>query len=162
MEQHQNYISLQKEGDRAEMKNRQGLFLTNIIGKLFEKVLANRNRERIEQTISPNQCGGIKNRGIVDHLFTMRAIIDYYCVINKDLYIFFGYLEKCFDKLWLKDCITELWKTNIPANEAYLVYLVNKQRKIQIETPMGMANKIEVDKIVRQGTVFGPILILDI
>ena len=51
-----------KKGDRAEMKNRRGLFLTNIISKLFEKVLANRNRDRIEQSISPNQCRGIKNR----------------------------------------------------------------------------------------------------
>ena len=76
-----------KKGDRAEMKNRRGLFVTNIISKLFEKVLANRNRDRIEQSISPNQCRGIKNRGTVDHLFTMRAII-YYRVINKDLYIF--------------------------------------------------------------------------
>ena len=147
-----------KKGDRAEMKNRRGLFLTNIISKLFEKVLANRNRERIEQTISPNQCGGIKNRGTVDHLFTMRAIIDYYRAIKKDLYIFFGDLEKCFDKLWLKDCMIELWRTNIPANEAYLVYLMNKQSKIQIDTPMGMTNIIEVEEVVRQGTVFGPML----
>ena len=108
MEQYDNKIYIQKKGDRAEMKNRRGLFLTNIISKLFEKVLANRNRERIEQSISPNQCGGIKNRGTVDHLFTMRAIIDYYRVLNKDLYLFFGDLEKCFDKLWLKDCMIEL------------------------------------------------------
>eukprot|EP00112_Aurelia_sp_Birch-Aquarium-sp1_P026251 Seg92.1 transcript_id=Seg92.1/GoldUCD/mRNA.D3Y31 product="LINE-1 retrotransposable element ORF2 protein" pseudo=true protein_id=Seg92.1/GoldUCD/D3Y31 len=147
-----------KKGDRAEMKNRRGLFLTNIISKLFEKVLANRNRERIEQSISPNQCGGIKNRGTVDHLFTMRAIIDYYRSINKELYIFFGDLEKCFDKLWLKDCMIELWRTKIPANEAYLVYLMNKHSNIQIDTPMGMTNAIEVHEIVRQGTVFGPML----
>eukprot|EP00112_Aurelia_sp_Birch-Aquarium-sp1_P016262 Seg3671.3 transcript_id=Seg3671.3/GoldUCD/mRNA.D3Y31 product="hypothetical protein" protein_id=Seg3671.3/GoldUCD/D3Y31 len=88
----------------------------------------------------------------------MRAIIDYYCSINKELYIFFGDLERCFDKLWLKDCMIELWRTKIPANEAYLVYLMNKHSSIQIDTPMGMTNAIEVHEIVRQGTVFGPML----
>ena len=72
--------------------------------------------------------------------------------------LFFGDLEKRFDKHWLKDCMIELWRTKIPANEAYLVYLMNKQSKIQIDTPMGMTNIIEVDEIVRQGTVFGPML----
>ena len=52
----------------------------------------------------------------------------------------------------------ELWRTNIPANDAYLVYLMNKQSKIQIDTPMGRTNTIEVVEIVRQGTVFGPML----
>ena len=52
----------------------------------------------------------------------------------------------------------ELWRTDIPANEAYLVYLMNKQSKIQIDTLMGRTNIIEVDEIVRQGTVFGPML----
>ena len=52
----------------------------------------------------------------------------------------------------------EQWRTKILANEAYLVYLMNKQSKIQIDTRMGMTNIIEVDEIVRQGTVFGPML----
>ena len=54
MEQYDNKIYIQKKGNRAEMKNRRGLFLKNIISKLFEKVLVNRNRDRIERSISQN------------------------------------------------------------------------------------------------------------
>ncbi len=84
--------------------------------------------------------------------FPVRAVIDYYRRINKELFLFFWDLEKCFDKLWLKDCIIELWRTKIPANKAYLIYLMNKQSKIQIDTPVGMTNTIQVNEI------FGPIL----
>eukprot|EP00794_Sanderia_malayensis_P004142 gene4142-4695_t len=142
------------KGSRAEMKNTRGLFITNVVSKLYEKVLSIRNYKYIESYLSSYQCGGVRNRGTSDHLFTVRAMIDYYKFINKDLYIFFGDLEKCFDKLWLRDSIVELWKTGMPAIETYSVYLRNKIACAVIETPVGVTQCIEFNEIVRQGTVY--------
>ena len=72
-----------KKGERTSMKNRRGIFLNNIISKLFEKVIALRNEKVVQNKISQFQCGGIKNRGTVDHLFTLRAVIDYYRYMKK-------------------------------------------------------------------------------
>ena len=146
------------KGSKAEMKNRRGLFITNIIGKLYEKVIAIRNTETIERYLSPYQCGGVKDRGTADHLFTLRALMEYYAYMNKDLYVFFGDLEKCFDKLWLKDCIIELWRSGMPPAEIYTIYLMNRSANAVIETPVGETRQINLKEIVRQGTVFGPIL----
>ena len=40
------------KGKRTEMKNRRGIFLTNIVSKLFEKILANRNENLVRDHLS--------------------------------------------------------------------------------------------------------------
>ena len=147
-----------KKGERTSMKNRRGIFLTNIISKLFEKVIALRNEKIVQNKISQFQCGGIKNRGTVDHLFTLRAVIDYYRYMKKHLYIFFGDMEKCFDKLWLKDCVIDLWRTGMPIDEVYMIYLLNKESNAVVDTPFGITREIVLTETVRQGTIYGPIL----
>ena len=42
--------------------------------------------------------------------------MDDYRQKKKDLHVFYGDLEKCFDKLWLKDSLVELWKTGMKSN----------------------------------------------
>ena len=71
---------------------------------------------------------------------------------SKDLYVFYGDLEKCFDRLWLKDSLVELLKTGIRANKIIICYEMNKC-SITIETPFGKTKKIEVEEVVRQGTI---------
>ena len=40
--------------------------------------------------------------------------------------------------------------------EVYMLYEMNKESNIVIETPVGMTNSITVHEIVQQGTIFGP------
>ena len=48
------------KGSRSEVKNRRGIFLTNNISKVFEKVLMEKTRESVEG--SRWQCGGRSGR----------------------------------------------------------------------------------------------------
>ena len=43
-----------------KMTNKRGLFLTNILGKIFERVIKERNREAYSEGLSPNQIGGVR------------------------------------------------------------------------------------------------------
>ena len=52
-------------GERTKMKNQRGIFLTNIVSKVFERVLLNRNREKIDEATSEFQCGGRKGRSTI-------------------------------------------------------------------------------------------------
>ena len=40
--------------------------------------------------------------------------------------------------------------------EVYMLYEMNKESHIVIETPVGMTDGITVHEIVKQGTIFGP------
>ena len=70
----------------------------------------------------------------------------------------FGDAVKCFDKLWLKDSLVELYKAGCDLQDIQMVYKMNAGTVIEVETPSGMTEKLNVGEVVKQGTVLGPTL----
>ena len=143
---------------KMEMENRRGLFLTNILSKCMEKLLLNRRKEEIEGNITPFQCGGVKGRSICDNLFILNTVMDEYRERKENLYILFGDLEKCYDKLCLKDCIIELVEIGVPVEEAMYIYGMNRNIEAEVDTPLGKTEPINIKEVVRQGTIYGTTL----
>ena len=75
---------------------------------------------------------------------------------QKKTYCYFADAYKCFDKLWQKDCLVELWRAGMRDRKVYMLYEMNKESHIAIDTPVGMAYSITVHEIVKQNTIFGP------
>ena len=76
--------------------------------KCTERIILNRRQEAIEASVKPMQFGGITSVSISDNLFISNNVIAQFKKQKRNLYVIFGDLEKCFDKLYLKDCIIEL------------------------------------------------------
>ena len=148
--------SIHKKGSKTKMENRRGLFITNIISKVYEKVIKRRNPIVPNEGISWFQCGGQQNRSTIDHIMTLMAIADRQRYLKKKTYCVFVDAEKCFDKLWLKDCIIEIIKAGHNVNDAMMVYKLNKQAEVIIETPVGQSEEIQINETVRQDTIYGP------
>ena len=96
-----NSISKGK-GDKKSMETRRGLFITNTVSKLFEKVKMDKKREEIENGIRQFQAGGIQGKSTVDNIMTVNATIDYNNFTNSKTYLFFADAYKCIDKIGLK------------------------------------------------------------
>ena len=139
-----------------DMVDKRGLFLTNIISKCMEKIILNRRLEALQEDMQPFQNGGIKGRSTCDNLFIVNNVIEDYRKRKENLYILFGDLEKCFDKLYLKDCIIELEGAGVPVEEAIFIYNMNKNIQAEVNTPVGITKTFEIKEAVRQGTVLGP------
>ena len=94
------------------------------------------------------QTGGAKGKGVVDNLFILRGIIDHSVYLNKPTSVTFYDIEKCFDSLWLEDCINTLWENGVQDDTIYLSpecqSLCNSEHTLK--------------HIVKQATVLGPIL----
>ena len=139
--------------------HRRGLFITNIIGKIFERLIKERNQEEGNMlTMSPFQCGGVKGRSTVDNVFTLIAIIQRNQYLGLSTYCVFIDLTKCFDKLWLEDCLVELMKAGMNIDDVKMVYEMNKVAKVVVDTPVGDTDQFEVRDTVKQGTIFGPVM----
>ena len=80
------------------------MFITEIVSKVYEKVLKNRNTEHLEKYMSPFQTGGTKGRATVDNKIVLSEVIRRNRKMKIKTYIVFGDAVKCFDKLWLKRC----------------------------------------------------------
>ena len=69
--------------------------------------------------------------------------------------MFFADAVKRFDKLWLKDCLLEMYNLGYNPNTLKNLYEMNKETDIIIRTPVGNTDNIQVKEVVKQGTVFG-------
>ena len=148
--------SISKGGlNNNDVEKRRGLFITNVVNKVYEKIKMEQYDEEINRGISKYQCGGKKERSAVDHVMTLNAIIEYNKSIGSETYVLFADAYKCFDKLNLKNCIIDMYE-DIGAEEAMKLYKLNENGKAIIKTPMGDIGPIDANEIVRQGTITGP------
>ena len=69
------------------------------------------------------------------------------------MYFFFADLVKCFDRLWLKDCINDLNECGMRERELGLIYKLNKEAHFKVNSPAGITREVKVAEIVKQGTV---------
>ena len=115
----------------------------------------------IESKMSDSNIGARKERNIRDHLFILYGIMN--SVVHGgeesvDIQIYD--VEKCFDKLWLEDCLLDLHDT-LPLegrNDKFsLIYKMNEDNFVAIKTTAGLTDRINLKQIVMQGGKWGPI-----
>ena len=148
----------QKKGTFRKLDHYRGIFLVPILGIIFEKLLKKKISDTLQQNISKFQNGGMKGKGVVDNLFILRDIINPANYLGKKLWLTFYDTEKCFDSLWLEDCINSFWDLDAEDDILCLIHLKNMKATVTIKTPLGDTNPLFLSNFVKQGTVFGPVL----
>ena len=109
--------STHKKGPIEELTNKRGLFLTNVLSKTFEKITDKENPVKFDKS----QSGGTKKRGTVDNWLMVNAVIEEGKRLGKPVYLFFADLVKCFDRLWLKDCLNDLYDCGMREREVMMI-----------------------------------------
>ena len=144
-----------KKGSFKKLNNYRGIFIVPILSIIFDKIFKNRITPTLQQHMSNFQNGGSKGKGVVDNLFILRALSDHAKYLNKELWITFYDIEKCFDSLWLEDRINSLWENGVKDD-----ILSEREGKCccQVKTPFGETDPLSFMNIVKQGTVLGPVL----
>ena len=84
-----------KRGDRKDPNNYRGISIINSIAKFFDMVLCN----RLELWFKPyrEQAGAQKGRGCIEHIVTLRLLIDYAKKKKIKLFITFVDFSKAYD-----------------------------------------------------------------
>ena len=147
-----------RKGTFRKLDNYRGIFLVPILSIIFEKLLKNRISDTLQQNISKFQNGGMKGKGVVDNLFILRGSINHANYLGKELLVTFYDIEKCFDSLWLEDCINSLWDLGVRDDVLCLIYVMNIKATVTIKTPFGDTDPLFLSNFVKQGTVLGPVL----
>ena len=140
------------KGSRKHLEYYRGIFLCNIISKLFEKLVKGRIKNQL-QKVNILQAGSRNNRGPPDSLFLVNGMIDHAKYINKQLFLTFYDYSTCFDSLWLEDSMISLWELGVRNELFSLIYKLNENSKIRVKTPFGMSDYFNSPRIVKQGSV---------
>ena len=94
----------------------------------------------------------------MDNIIIINAIIEKQRQSHKNTYLFFADSEKCFDKLWLKDCLIDMEEIGYNRNDIKIIYEMNKKAEIIVDITVGQTESIIIKEIVKQGSIFGPIM----
>ena len=109
-----------------------------ILSLIFEKLLKNRITPTLKQDMTSFQTGGVKGKGVADNLFLLRGAIDHCRYLGGgELWLTFYDIEKCFDSLWLEDCINSLYENGVKVDILDLIYRLNQRAEIVVRTPFG-------------------------
>ena len=64
---------------------------------------------------------------------------------------------KCFDEMWYEETQNDLWNVKVQDDKFALISKLDEKCRIVVKTPCGVTDKFELERIVLQGSVFGPI-----
>ena len=129
--------------------------------RIIDRLIYDDKYESIDQNMSCSNVGGRKEKNIRNHLFIVYGVIN--SVMNNEsppVDIQFYDLKQCFDAMWLEESMNDLCDS-IPQNDwdnkLALVYQNNCENHVGIKTPFGLTDRVQINKIVTQGGVWGPI-----
>ena len=148
-------ILKKKKGSFKKLNNYRGIFIVPILSIIFEKLLKNRITPTLKQHMSNFQNGGAKGKGVVDNLFILRALFDHVKYLNKELWLTFYDIEKCFDSLWLEDCINFLWENGVKHDTLSLIYYLNEKANVVVKTPFGDTDPLSFYEHCQAGNSIG-------
>ena len=70
------------KGDPSEFSNQRNIHTKEAIPKLFEGIIVDLSKEKLVQTCSKFQIGGIPGHRPQEHLFTVKSVISLYSILN--------------------------------------------------------------------------------
>ena len=144
------------KGNKNDFDSYRGIFRVPIIRTILDRLIYYDQYEVIDQALSDSNVGARKKRNVRDNIFVLNAVTN--SVINgesdpKDVQVFD--IEKCFDALWVQECINDMFETGFDNDKLPLLFIENQNAKVAIKSPTGISNRVFIRNIIMQGTVWG-------
>ena len=67
-------------------------------------------------------------------------------------------VEKCFDALWLQECINDVFDAGLQNDKLPLLFLENCNAKVAVKSSRGISKRKDIKNIIMQGSVWGSLL----
>ena len=146
-------------GARNCFENYRGIFRVPILRIIMDRLIYNDEYHNIDANLTDSNVGARKNRNIRDNIFVVNAInnsVVYGKEDPVDIQVFD--VEKCFDALWVEECINDIFEAGLDNDKLVLLFLENQNANIAIKTPGGKSSRTSIKNIIMQGTVWGSLL----
>ena len=155
------YITpIYKSGDPKDPGNYRGITLLSCLGKLFTSVINNRLTAFVKQNniVGPEQAGFKKDHSTIDHIFTLKMLIDLYLFKKKRIYCCFIDYSKAFDTIPRIELWRKLLNCNIKGKIFQLVQNLYNKAKSSVIINGKLSDSFPCQTGVRQGDNLSPLL----
>ena len=148
-----------QKGSRHVMDAYRGIFRVMVFRNILERLIYNDEYETIDSNLTDSNVGARKSRNIRDNLFVLYAIQNSVikggqAPIDIDIYD----MKKCFDSLWVEECVNDLYEAGLTNDKLNLLFLMNQNAQVAIKTQFGTTKRTDIKNIIMQGTVWGSLM----
>ena len=144
------------KGPKNNFDSYRGIFRVPILRTILDRLIYNDLYDTIEESLSDSNVGASRGRNVRDNIFTLNAITNSIINGNEDpIDIQLFDIEKCFDTLWVEECINDLFDSGLQNDKLPLLYMENQNAEIAIKTQTGITDRKSIKNIIMQGSIFG-------
>ncbi|CAH2097258.1 unnamed protein product [Euphydryas editha] len=140
-----------KRGDKSLLKNYRPISLLSHVYKLFSRVVTNRLATRLDDFQPPEQAGFRKGYSTVDHIHTVRQIIQKTEEYNQPLCMAFVDYEKAFDSIETWAVLDSLQRCHIDWRYIEVLRCMYDAAKMTVHIQDQQTRPIFLRRGVRQG-----------
>jgi hypothetical protein len=148
-------ILIHKKGSIEEMKNYRPISLLSNLYKTFTKLLTTRLTPKLDSGQPVEQAGFRRGFSPIDHIHTLRQIVEKRNEFQRPLCMAFIDYEKAFDSLKTKAISEAL--TTLETEKIYIDLIQNIYENATATFMLnGIEGKIKLEKGIRQGDALSP------
>ena len=116
--------------------------------------------EVMDNSISDSNIGTCKGKNVRNHIFIVNTII--HDVLskksNKPIDIMVLDYKQMLDSECLYECMNDVYEAGVVDEKFVLLYELNRENFLAVQTPNGLSKRECVKEIVMQGDVLAPII----
>lgn len=150
-------ILLYKKGDHTNIENYRPISLLSHMYKLLTKIITNRLTAKLDAYQPVEQAGFRKGFGTIDHLQTIRTLIEKTTEYNIPIHLAFVDYHKAFDSIETWAFLTAMEDARIDSRYCNIIKNIYDKATFHVKIDDDLkTDKILLGKGVRQGDTISP------
>ncbi len=154
-------VPIYKKGDPLDCNNYRGISIASCLGKAFNGILCQRLSNYVEDRgkISSTQAAFRKNYSTIDHIYTLKSIVNKYVLRQKSkLYCCFVDFRKAYDSVWRDGLMLKLRRLGIGGNFYQTIKHMYSTTSSSVKLRTGTTPVFPITVGIKQGDNLSPVL----
>ena len=152
------FVPIFKKGSRSECGNHRGVSLISVASKLLASIILHRLTPTRNELLREEQAGFRPGRGCIDHIFTLRQVLEHRYTFSQSTVVVFLDIKGAFDSVDRSTLVGLLSQTRDTDKYVKLLQAIYAQTSGRMRAYGELSPPFDITSGVRQGCPLSPFL----